>query len=912
MRSVARLYIKKLVLWAAPLAGLACGGEGGTDVVLPSLRITTATTGAELDPDGYGVSIDGRPAQPIGLAATLTVDRLTEGAHTVELSGLSASCAVGGENPRTVSVAASATATTAFVITCSVTTGSLQVITTTSGSGTDPDGFALMIDGVDRGAIGVSATATIAGLAPGSHAVALTGLAANCQVAGDNPRAVMLPAGGSSGVAFAVTCATPGAVTGNLQITTVTSGPAQDADGYAVNIDGGTSQPIGPNATLRVANISAAEHTVELRGLAANCAVTGDNPLGVAVDPGGTASVSFAVTCAATAGALGVTISGLPDRAAAAVTVAGPNDFSQAVTQTATLSGLTPGSYAISASDVVAGGTTYTPNVARPAVLVVAGATATVTVTYTAVARITLNLRIDGLYITQSTQTYSSSVPLVAGRDAYLRVFVVANERNTVKPRLRVQFFRNGSLSATRTINAPQGQVPASVDEGALGRSWNLPIEASLIQPGLSVVAEVDGDDAIKESNEADNRFPASGRKSLQVKAVPTAAIRFVRVLQTANNLQGEVGSTDELMSLARRMYPLNTIRSDTRSAVLTVSGPLQPTDANSWGQVLSDLDGARAADPDGSSWTYFGVVKLNYGRQEGIVGQAFQGVPLALGWDDPSDASRVVAHELGHTWGRRHAPCGGPDPRTVDDLYPYVDGRIGVHGMDVVRTDLKPPTSPDIMGYCFSSPWISDYTYRNVMDFRAANSVVAEMTALPQPSLLVWGRVVNGQPVLEPAFQIVARPSLPQRPGPYSVTATGVDGARLLTLSFDVASGQDDPGGGHFAFAVPLDPARASRLGSLRLEGPTGEASSSRTLQQLRTGRASDSILARREGENVSLRWNAAIYPMIMVRDPDTGQVLSFARGGEALVRTSKPDLDLEVSDGVQSQRVRLAISRR
>jgi hypothetical protein len=49
----------------------------------------------------------------------------------------------------------------------------------------------------------------------------------------------------------------------------------------------------------------------------------------------------------------------------------------------------------------------------------------------------------------------------------------------------------------------------------------------------------------------------------------------------------------------------------------------------------------------------------------------------------------------------------------------------------------------------------------------------------------------------------------------------------------------------------------------------------------------------------------------MIMVRDPDNGEVLAFARGGTALVRTPKSELDLEVSDGVRSQRVRLAINR-
>jgi hypothetical protein len=46
------------------------------------------------------------------------------------------------------------------------------------------------------------------------------------------------------------------------------------------------------------------------------------------------------------------------------------------------------------------------------------------------------------------------------------------------------------------------------------------------------------------------------------------------------------------------------------------------------------------------------------------------------------------------------------------------------------------------------------------------------------------------------------------------------------------------------------------------------------------------------------------------MVRDPDTGDVLSFARGGEVEVMTSKTRVDLLLSNGVRStpRRVRVA----
>jgi hypothetical protein len=39
------------------------------------------------------------------------------------------------------------------------------------------------------------------------------------------------------------------------------------------------------------------------------------------------------------------------------------------------------------------------------------------------------------------------------------------------------------------------------------------------------------------------------------------------------------------------------------------------------------------------------------------------------------------------------------------------------------------------------------------------------------------------------------------------------------------------------------------------------------------------------------------------MVRDPQTGEVLSFAGGGQVEVATSKAEVDLLLSSGVRSQ---------
>src|SRR3954466_11013883 len=115
-----RLPVKTLVFWATPLLVLACGGDGSTDIVLPSLSITTATTGVELDADGYSVVVDATPARPIGPNATLTVDGLSAGPHTLDLTGLAPNC-IASDNPRTVEISAGAAPAAAFAVTCGPT-----------------------------------------------------------------------------------------------------------------------------------------------------------------------------------------------------------------------------------------------------------------------------------------------------------------------------------------------------------------------------------------------------------------------------------------------------------------------------------------------------------------------------------------------------------------------------------------------------------------------------------------------------------------------------------------------------------------------------------------------------------------------------------------------------------------------
>jgi probable HAF family extracellular repeat protein len=302
-----------------------------------TLRVATSTTGPDPDPNGYAFAVDEGATQPVAVNTTIVLPNLTAGSHSVRLSRLAENCAVQGSNPRSVTVSAGATANVSFAVTCTATTGSIEVTSTTSGPSPDADGYIITVDGTDRGPLVVSGAASIGGLTPGSHTVGLSGIAANCQVQGDNPQTTTVTAGASTTAAFTVACAVPPESSGSLRITTSTTGSEPDSDGYAFAVDGGATQTMGVNATVTLVGVAAGTHTVRLGGLAANCEVEQSNLHQVDVPAAGIADVRFVVLCRAASTAYRVrslgTLGGLQSGATAI------NDAGQVVGSSGTMDG---------------------------------------------------------------------------------------------------------------------------------------------------------------------------------------------------------------------------------------------------------------------------------------------------------------------------------------------------------------------------------------------------------------------------------------------------------------------------------------------------------------------------------------------------------------------------------------------
>ena len=706
----------------------------------------------------------------------------------------------------------------------------------------------------------------------------------------------------------------PSGPSGSSLRVTVTGLPAAAAAAITVTGPGGFTQ--STTSTQTFTQLTPGSYTVAASNITFGSATYTPSPTSQTITVGAS-QANATVMYSQSTGELAVSINGLGTVSTAAVTVTGPG-YSQAVARTTILGGLNPGTYMVAARDTVAtGGTPHTASPASQTVTVSASATASASVSYSPpAANGSVNLRVAGLYLTQSAQTFAGSVPLVSNRAGYLRVFVVADRVNAEAPMVKVRFFHGLLAVDSATILAPSVGVPTVVDESSLSYSWNVSVPASLIQPTLSIQAEVDPAGTVLETDESDNVYPTGTPPALDVRTVPPVDVVFVPVVQSGlppSRARGNVTESNkaQFLDMTQRMHPVASFNAVVHADLITnTTDTLQSQNANNaWTKILTQLNVLRIAE--NSSSYYYGVARVSY--TSGVAGVAFvstttQGGRAALGWDKLPSGSVVAAHELGHNWGRNHAPCGGP--QQLDLQYPYPNGTPGTYGLDLASLMLQQPDLGDVMGYC-DPKWIGDYTYRGVLNYLLAPSspiMTGSTSSAVQPCLIVWGHILDGELVLEPAFETRTRPTLPQRPGPYTLTGTAADGSTMFAVSFTPNEIADaGPGQQNFAFAVPLPSSRAERLSSIRVSGGGRSA----TRSAVAAGAPSSIALRRTGAGSVTLRWNDQSLPLVVVRDPDNGQILSLARGGEVQLSTRKGQVDLVLSNGVRSRIQRMRVAR-
>ena len=445
-------------------------------------------------------------------------------------------------------------------------------------------------------------------------------------------------------------------------------------------------------------------------------------------------------------------------------------------------------------------------------------------------------------YLTQAVQSREFPVPLVAGQEALLRVFVTAaRETAETMPPVRAFFYVNGAETHVVDVPGRSTPIPVEIDEGALDRSANAEIPGAIVQPGLEMVIDIDPDRTLDLALGVAKRIPEAGRLSVDVRTMPLFDLTLVPFLWTEapdsaiiESVRAIAGDPDnhELFwgPRSRTTLPVGDVDANAHEPVLSSS--------NNARDLLRQTKAIRIME--GGTGHYMGTLS---GDATGPFGIATLG-----GREFFSLIPGPTVHELGHSFNLSHAPCGGagnPDPS-----YPYAGGAVGAWGYQ--GGALVPPYEPDLMSYC--GGWISDYHFTNALRYRLFDEGpgTAAAVAAPATSLLLWGGVdADGAPFLEPAFVVDAPPALPDSVGAYRITGRTAADRTLFSVSFAMPETADGDGSSSFVFALPAPPEWADNLASITLSGPGGSVAL--------------------DGETD--------HPMAVVRDPRSGQVRGILR---------------------------------
>jgi hypothetical protein len=348
------------------------------------------------------------------------------------------------------------------------------------------------------------------------------------------------------------------------------------------------------------------------------------------------------------------------------------------------------------------------------------------------------------------------NAPVVAGRPSVLRVYV--KPRAGWKSRGLVGKLRVVAPDAPGATGAAAKELFSQdvlrvVGKGSIETDFGstftyaLPPEALVVgaRYSLSIVEEKPGGSLEGSTitwpadGSLDDLGVKGGNDSLKVKIVP---VRY-----DADGSGRVASTTPEQLKLYRdtlyQLYP-------TASVEVTVRDPMPwanaiDADGTGWDEFLTAMWELRAGDAPADDVYYAGAFVaapsfMQYCRGGCVLGLAGLAGPkeiekraLAMVGFDGDDAAGTLAHELGHTMGRAHAPCG--NPAGIDKKYPYDDAIIGSWGWNVIAEELLDPTSAhDVMGYC-KPLWVSDYTYSGLYARMASVNAAARLAPAPAPS---------------------------------------------------------------------------------------------------------------------------------------------------------------------------------
>ena len=165
-------------------------------------------------------------------------------------------------------------------------------------------------------------------------------------------------------------------------------------------------------------------------------------------------------------------------------------------------------------------------------------------------------------YLVQAAQSPEFPVPLVAGRDALLRVFVTAaRSAEAEMPPVHATFYVDGGEVYAANIPGRGQPIPTEIDESSLSMSANARIPGHVLQPGLEMVIEVDPGGTLDPSLGVRRRIPETGRLAPEVRTLPVLDLTLIPFLWTQDPDSTTIDDVRAMAADPRRvLWPVGTL----------------------------------------------------------------------------------------------------------------------------------------------------------------------------------------------------------------------------------------------------------------------------------------------------------------------------------------------------------------
>lgn len=186
----------------------ACGETTtptNTPPAIGTLRVSTSTTGSDIDVDGYTLSLDTLSPRTIPPNGPPEDFHLSPGTFTVHLDDLAPNCHLLPGIDSTF-VSADSVSMVSLAVDCTALPGKVHVSVSTGGEDPDPDGFRVLVDGVFWKRTLPGGVAVLDTVPSGRRLITLEDVATNCKMIGDSTAIVDVGVSADAAAAFLVAC----------------------------------------------------------------------------------------------------------------------------------------------------------------------------------------------------------------------------------------------------------------------------------------------------------------------------------------------------------------------------------------------------------------------------------------------------------------------------------------------------------------------------------------------------------------------------------------------------------------------------------------------------------------------------------------------------------------------------------